>query len=256
MGREPTVGELAEGLEVDADELYKTMSIAMAHLSLDAPLVPGEDNKLLDYLPDDIRPGPEQEAFEIQVKVKVAEDFPLLQQLARPEIEIVYHRHYREYDTYFEFPTADQGRLRYREDQCVGPDGETENARYRLTLTGPMREREYTGAVLLSRSRFIAGATRSLRFYREYFQPVREIEVAKDRLRWKIRYRDTEFFINFDHLTKPALPGRFLEVKARTWSRRDAENKAGMIVEIIRLLGAEKAEVSREEYVVMAGKKK
>jgi RNA polymerase primary sigma factor len=71
LGREPTVGELAEGLEVDADELYKTMSIAMAHLSLDAPLVPGEDNKLLDYLPDDIRPGPEQEAFEKALKINV-----------------------------------------------------------------------------------------------------------------------------------------------------------------------------------------
>jgi RNA polymerase primary sigma factor len=71
LGREPTVGELAEGLEVDADELYKTMSIAMAHLSLDAPLVPGEDNKLLDYLPDDVRPGPEQQAFEKALKINV-----------------------------------------------------------------------------------------------------------------------------------------------------------------------------------------
>ncbi len=71
LGREPTVGELAEGLEVDADELYRTMTIAMAHLSLDAPLVPGEDNKLLDYLPDDVRPGPEQEAFEKALKINV-----------------------------------------------------------------------------------------------------------------------------------------------------------------------------------------
>jgi RNA polymerase primary sigma factor len=71
LGREPTVGELAEGLDVDADELYKTMSIAMAHLSLDAPLVPGEDNKLLDYLPDEYRPGPEQEAFEKALRTNV-----------------------------------------------------------------------------------------------------------------------------------------------------------------------------------------
>jgi RNA polymerase primary sigma factor len=70
LGREPTVGELAEGLEVNAEELYKTMSIAMAHLSLDAPLVPGEDNKLLDYLPDE-NTGPEQEAFEKALKNNV-----------------------------------------------------------------------------------------------------------------------------------------------------------------------------------------
>jgi RNA polymerase primary sigma factor len=70
LGREPTVGELAEGLEVEPDELYKTMSIAMAHLSLDAPLVPGEDNKLLDYLPDE-KTGPEQEAFDKALKNNV-----------------------------------------------------------------------------------------------------------------------------------------------------------------------------------------
>jgi RNA polymerase primary sigma factor len=73
LGREPTVGELAEGLEVQPDELYKTMSIAMAHLSLDAPLVPGEDNKLLDYLPDENRSGPEQEAFEKALRANVEE---------------------------------------------------------------------------------------------------------------------------------------------------------------------------------------
>jgi RNA polymerase primary sigma factor len=73
LGREPTVAELAEGLDVDADELYKTISIAMAHLSLDAPLVPGEDNKLLDYLPDEYRPGPEQQAFEKALRTNVEE---------------------------------------------------------------------------------------------------------------------------------------------------------------------------------------
>lgn len=73
LGREPTVGELAEGLEVDADELYRTMSIAMAHLSLDAPIVPGEDNKLLDYLADEYRPGPEEETYEKALKTTVEE---------------------------------------------------------------------------------------------------------------------------------------------------------------------------------------
>ncbi len=71
LGREPTVSELAEGLEVDPDELYRTMSIAMAHLSLDAPLVPGEDNKLLDYLADEVRPGPEEETFEKSLRTTV-----------------------------------------------------------------------------------------------------------------------------------------------------------------------------------------
>src|SRR5689334_23721204 len=40
------------------------LSISQAHLSLDAPLTPGEDNKLLDYLPDTQNPGPDSETFE------------------------------------------------------------------------------------------------------------------------------------------------------------------------------------------------
>jgi 5-methylthioadenosine/S-adenosylhomocysteine deaminase len=219
---------------------------------LDAFLISRESSVLSKLVA--IETAAEEESFEVQVKVKLPADFPLEERLAQADIEIVHDRNFREYDMYFEFSAQDQGRLRYREDQSVDRDGETTGARYRLTLTGPTREREFTGAVLLSRSRFLAPATHSLRFYREYFQPAREIEVAKERLRWKIRYRGTEFFINYDRIERPALPGRFLEVKARTWSRRDAENKAGMIVELVRLLGAEKADAFHEDYVEMAGR--
>ena len=64
LGREPTVEEIAEGMDISQEEVAKTLSISQAHLSLDAPLTPGEDNKLLDYLPDTNRPGPDDEIFE------------------------------------------------------------------------------------------------------------------------------------------------------------------------------------------------
>jgi hypothetical protein len=51
---------------------------------------------------------------------------------------------------------------------------------------------------------------------------------------------------------RPPLPGRFLEIKSRTWSRRDAESKAGMILEILNLLDAGTAEAFRQDYVEMA----
>src|SRR5712664_2620026 len=57
LGREPTVEEIAEGMDISEEEGAKT-------LSLDAPLTPGEDNKLLDYLPDTQNPGPDDEIFE------------------------------------------------------------------------------------------------------------------------------------------------------------------------------------------------
>src|SRR5512146_211891 len=64
LGREPTVEEIAEGMDISQEEVAKTLSISQAHLSLDAPLTPGEDNKLLDYLPDTQNPGPDDEIFE------------------------------------------------------------------------------------------------------------------------------------------------------------------------------------------------
>ncbi len=64
LGREPTVEEIAEGMDISRDEVAKTLSISQSHLSLDAPLTPGEDNQLLDYLPDTQNAGPDQETFE------------------------------------------------------------------------------------------------------------------------------------------------------------------------------------------------
>jgi 5-methylthioadenosine/S-adenosylhomocysteine deaminase len=198
-----------------------------------------------------IETATEEESMEVQVKVELPEEFALEKRLASAGLEIVRFRHYREFDTYFEFPTPDQGRLRYREDQFLDADGEATTARYRLTLTGPAREREFKHAVLLSRSRFLAPATHSLRFYREYFQPTHEVEIQKDRLRWLIRRSGTEFFINLDHILKPDLPGRYLEIKSRTWSRTDAEKKAILILELIRVLGIDSAQTFHNDYIDM-----
>jgi RNA polymerase primary sigma factor len=64
LGREPTVNEIADGLEISKEEVASTMAISQPHLSLDAPLTPGEDNRLLDYLPDQFAPDPEDETYE------------------------------------------------------------------------------------------------------------------------------------------------------------------------------------------------
>ena len=64
LGREPSAEEIARGMDISIEEVRKTMSISQAHLSLDAPLTPGEDNKLLDYLPDEYSPLPDDNAAE------------------------------------------------------------------------------------------------------------------------------------------------------------------------------------------------
>jgi len=64
LGREATHAEIADGMDITEEEVAKTMSISQTHLSLDAPLTPGEDNKLLDYLPDLVNPTPDEQTFE------------------------------------------------------------------------------------------------------------------------------------------------------------------------------------------------
>src|SRR5215216_3504370 len=191
----------------------------------------------------------EQESFEVQVKVKITDSDSIIQALKRPEVEVIRQRHYREHDVYFFFEDPSQGRLRYREDDFIDDTkGIITNVRSRLTLIGRKREGKFENEVLLSRSRYLAPASHSLRFYREYFKPKTEIVIEKDRLRWLIKYKGTEFFVNLDHVTEPEL-GHFIEIKSRTWSRRDADHKAQLVNELLSLLGASGGETVTEDYI-------
>ncbi|MCC7118907.1 MAG: amidohydrolase family protein [Anaerolineales bacterium] len=189
----------------------------------------------------------QEESFEVQVKVRVSDPDELIKKLNRPEIEISAYKHYHQFDDYFLFDDPTQGRLRFREDNLLNDKGLFESVRSRLTLLGQKREGELHD-VLLSRSRFIAPAMHTARFYREYFKPAREIALTKDRLRWHILYKDTGFYINLDEVKEPAM-GYFLEIKSRTWSRKDADKKAELANELLNLLGADDAEVVTQDYI-------
>jgi 5-methylthioadenosine/S-adenosylhomocysteine deaminase len=193
----------------------------------------------------------EGESFEVQAKVRINDPTPVLEALQLPEIEILRERHYHEFDTYFVFADPSQGYLRYREDEFIDESGQITNVRYRLTLIGPRRERQFPSDVLLSRSRFLAPAIHSLRFYREYFKPTSERAIEKDRQRWRVLYEGTEFFINLDRVDNPYL-GYFLEVKSRTWSRSDAENKAQIATRLMQFLGAPPEGTVAQDYLELA----
>jgi 5-methylthioadenosine/S-adenosylhomocysteine deaminase len=62
-----------------------------------------------------------------------------------------------------------------------------------------------------------------------------------------VSFRDREFFINIDELQEPKL-GTFLEIKSRTWSRHDAQEKAGLILELLELLDMKDTVAVAEEY--------
>jgi 5-methylthioadenosine/S-adenosylhomocysteine deaminase len=192
----------------------------------------------------------EEESFEVQAKIAIDDFVPVLEALQKDELEVVYQRHYHEYDTYFGFDKPSQGYLRYREDHFLGDKGKIEQVRSRLTLIGPEDEEELQNKVLMSRSRFLAPATQSLRFYREYFKPVTETEIEKDRLRFLVRFHGTEFYVNLDTMIVPQL-GKFLEVKSRTWSKRDGEAKAMMISDLLEFLNAPQEETQKGDYIKM-----
>ncbi len=194
----------------------------------------------------------QEESYEVQLKVHVDDASGVQRALESGSVEVTRKAHYHEYDTYFSFGSAVPDRLRHREDEFIDTGGSVFNVRYRLTLTGPAKEGEYPNSVLLSRSRFIAPAKHSLRFYREYFKPAAEAEVTKDRLRWQISYRGEEFYVNIDRVTQPVLPGFYIEIKSRTWSRRDAEDKAALITELLATLGLQGAVPVSQEYAALA----
>lgn len=54
--RRPSAAELAEQLDVPVEKIADTMKVSGRHVSVDAPFVDGEDNSLLDVLPNEDSP--------------------------------------------------------------------------------------------------------------------------------------------------------------------------------------------------------
>jgi RNA polymerase primary sigma factor len=70
--REPSAHELAQELDMDINEVSDTLKISGRHVSMDAPFLTGEENRLLDILENDEEPSP---------------DFTLMTESLRNEIE-------------------------------------------------------------------------------------------------------------------------------------------------------------------------
>jgi 5-methylthioadenosine/S-adenosylhomocysteine deaminase len=190
----------------------------------------------------------EQESYEVQVKARVPGEGLVLGAMASDEVTVIRAARYHQFDTYWSFDDPDQGRLRYREDELLDDHGHITSTRSRLTLTGRTHEERF-GPVVLFRSRYIAPAVHSARFYREYFRPAVERVIEKERRRWLVVYRGVEFYVHLDRLVSPGEDGYFLEVKSRTWSRRDAREKADVIAELLLVLGARPDDTISDVYV-------
>ena len=63
-----------------------------------------------------------------------------------------------------------------------------------------------------------------------------------------IQYKETEFFINLDTIQTPAI-GKFVEIKSRTWSRQDADQKTALIRELADYLGLDLTQINTLDYL-------
>ena len=87
---------------------------------IDAFLIQREKSVLSKLIA--ISKATEEESFEVQAKVRIADPAPVLEAIQQPEVEILRFRHYHEFDTYFIFSDPEQGILRYREDEFIEDD--------------------------------------------------------------------------------------------------------------------------------------
>lgn len=189
------------------------------------------------------------EIFEIQVKAHLGPNGErrVAQLLADPSVSITKQSARTQYDTYFLFKNHE--RLRIREDHRTDPGARPE-PKYTVTLMAEARRGDYPHAIVLSRARYTAPADHTVRFYREYFQPDKVTEREKRRKRWRILYKNHDFAVNFDTLLGSD-PGPYLEIKSRTWSSRDAATRAGLIGELLALIGVDESALVKQEYVEM-----
>ena len=187
-----------------------------------------------------------KETFEVQVKTKIDGSVNIDEIISNENIKLVRKSTREQFDSYLLFNNA-TAKIRYREDE-VTENGKLIETIYTLTLVDRAYEKEFPNFVLLSGSCFSSIADKSLRFYREYFQPDRIFEINKKRRRYRILYKGIDFAINVDEITKPSNGGYFIEIKSRTWSENDAIKKAALISELIGLFKLSEHNLLKDDY--------
>jgi len=84
--REPSAEELANQLDMDVDEIADTLKISGKHVSMDAPFSQGEENRLLDVLPNEEQPMPD---FTLMIESLKTEIERALSSLSEREAEVI-----------------------------------------------------------------------------------------------------------------------------------------------------------------------
>jgi RNA polymerase primary sigma factor len=88
--REPSANELAEELDMSVYEVADTLKISGKHISMDAPFAQGEDNKLLDIMPNENDPAPDHELMRESLRREIEEALDTLDQREKEVVKLYF----------------------------------------------------------------------------------------------------------------------------------------------------------------------
>ena len=88
--RRPSIEEIAEKIDLPEDKIDEAMNINGHHISVDAPFVEGEDNSLLDVMPNSDSPMADMTLVAESLKAEIRNALNLLNERERNVIEASY----------------------------------------------------------------------------------------------------------------------------------------------------------------------
>lgn len=88
--RRPSPEELAESLDLPAEKVADTLRVSGRHISVDAPFVEGEDNSLLDVLPNDDSPVADRTLIDESLSTEVERALATLTERERDIIKLFF----------------------------------------------------------------------------------------------------------------------------------------------------------------------
>jgi RNA polymerase primary sigma factor len=91
--REPNANELAEELNMSEFQVADTLKISGRHVSVDAPLTQGEENRLLDVIQDDRQSAPDSTLMDESLKEEVRRALATLSERESEVILLYYGLH-------------------------------------------------------------------------------------------------------------------------------------------------------------------
>ena len=84
--RDPNHAELAKELHMNIDEVAEALKISGRHISMDAPLTQGEENRLLDIIENEEQPAPDHLLMSESLKAEINR---ILSTLSDREAEVI-----------------------------------------------------------------------------------------------------------------------------------------------------------------------